>query len=491
MKTLQDILYKCRINRVVGNTATPVSSIVFDSRKAADGSVFVAVKGTQTDGHQYIQQVIEAGAKAVVCDHIPDEINPGVCYVEVPDSSEALGIMSSNFFDNPSGSLTLVGITGTNGKTTTATLLYKLFLGLGYKAGLLSTVRNMVNQTEVPATHTTPDAVELNRLLQAMVDEGCDYCFMEVSSHSIVQNRIAGLTFKGAVFTNLTHDHLDFHKTFDAYLAAKKHLFDTLPTGSFAIANTDDRNGKVMVQNTKATVKTLALKSQADFRCKILENHFEGLLLNINGAEVWSRLVGNFNAYNLLSIYATAVMLGINKEEVLTALSKLEAVDGRFEYFKSSDGIVGIVDYAHTPDALQNVIGTINSIIQGEGKLITVAGAGGDRDRSKRPEMASIAARNSGLTILTSDNPRSENPEDILTEMSAGVPIDRKKFCLVIADRREAIKTACTLAQKGDVVLIAGKGHETYQEIKGIKHHFDDREILKECLSITGSETEK
>jgi UDP-N-acetylmuramoyl-L-alanyl-D-glutamate--2,6-diaminopimelate ligase len=348
-----------------------------------------------------------------------------------------------------------------------------------------------VNLKDIPATHTTPDAVELNRLLQAMVDEGCDYCFMEVSSHSIVQNRIAGLTFKGAVFTNLTHDHLDFHKTFDAYLAAKKRLFDTLPSGSFAIVNTDDRNGKVMVQNSKASVKTVALRSQADFRCKILENHFEGLLLNINGHEVWSRLVGNFNAYNLLSIYATAVMLGINKDEVLTALSKLEAVDGRFEYFKSPGGIVGIVDYAHTPDALQNVIGTINSIRQGEGKLITVAGAGGDRDRTKRPEMASIATRNSGLTILTSDNPRNENPEDILTEMSAGVPIDRKKYCLVIADRKEAIKTACTLAQKGDVVLIAGKGHETYQEIKGIKHHFDDREILKECLSITGSETEK
>lgn len=476
---------------MVGSTATPVGSIVFDSRRATGESVFVAVKGTQTDGHQYIQQVIEAGAKAVVCDHIPYDINPGVCYVEVPDSSEALGIMASNFYDNPSCSLTLIGITGTNGKTTTATLLYRLFLGLGYKAGLLSTVRNMVNLNEIPATHTTPDAVELNRLLQAMVDEGCDYCFMEVSSHSIVQNRIAGLTFKGAVFTNLTHDHLDFHKTFDAYLAAKKRLFDTLPVGSFAIVNTDDRNGKVMVQNSKATVKTVALRSQADFRCKILENHFEGLLLNINGNEVWSRLVGNFNAYNLLSIYATAVMLGINKDEVLTALSKLEAVDGRFEYFKSPGGIVGIVDYAHTPDALLNVIGTINSIRQGEGKLITVAGAGGDRDRTKRPEMASIATENSNLTILTSDNPRSENPEDILAEMSTGVPIDRKKFCLVIADRREAIRTACTLAQKGDVVLIAGKGHETYQEIKGIKHHFDDREILKECLSITGSETGK
>lgn len=476
---------------MVGNTATPVSSVLFDSRRATSESVFIAVRGTQTDGHQYIKQVIEAGAKAVVCEQIPDETNPDVCYVEVPDSSEALGIMASNFYDSPSGSLTLVGITGTNGKTTTATLLYKLFLDLGYKAGLLSTVRNMVNLNEIVATHTTPDAVEINRLLRAMVDEGCDYCFMEVSSHSVVQNRIAGLSFKAAVFTNLTHDHLDFHKTFDAYLAAKKRLFDILPSGSFAIVNIDDRNGKVMVQNTKATVKTIALKSQADFQCKIIENHFEGLLLNINGHEVWCRLVGNFNAYNLLCIYATAILLGINKEEVLTALSRLEAVDGRFEYFISPDGIVGIVDYAHTPDALLNVIGTINSIRQGEGKLITVAGAGGDRDRTKRPEMASIATVNSTLTILTSDNPRNENPDDILNEMTAGVPVDRKKYCLVIANRKEAIKTACTLAQRGDIVLIAGKGHETYQEIRGVKHHFDDREILRECLNIKSPETKK
>lgn len=476
---------------MVGNTATPVSSVVFDSRKITDGSLFIAVKGTLTDGHEYIGQVTHAGAKAVVCDHIPGEIHPGVCYVEVPDSSEALGIIASNFYDNPSGSLTLVGITGTNGKTTIATLLYKLFLKLGYKAGLLSTVRNMVNLQEIPSTHTTPDAVELNRLLSAMVEDGCDYCFMEVSSHSIVQNRIAGLTFKGAVFTNLTHDHLDFHKTFDAYLAAKKRLFDTLPTGAFAIVNTDDRNGKVMVQNSKASIKTLALKSQADFHCRIIENHFEGLLLKINGQEVWCRLVGTFNAYNLLSIYATAIMLGIREEDCLTAMSQLEAVDGRFEYFISPDGIVGIVDYAHTPDALLNVIGTINNIREGQGKLITVAGAGGDRDRSKRPEMASIASENSNLTILTSDNPRSENPEDILKEMSAGVAIDRKKYCLVITDRKEAIRTACTMAQKGDIVLIAGKGHETYQEIKGVKHHFDDREILKECLNIKSSEKGK
>lgn len=474
---------------MIGNTGTRVSSIVFDSRRVEDGSVFVAVKGTQTDGHQYIDHVIKSGAVAIVCEIIPENIQTGVCYIEVPDSSEALGIIASNFYDNPSASLTLIGITGTNGKTTTATLLYKLFQNLGFKTGLLSTVRNMVNQKEVPATHTTPDQVELNRLLRDMADEGCDYCFMEVSSHSVVQNRIAGLTFKGGVFTNLTHDHLDFHKTFDAYLAAKKRFFDTLPSGAFAIVNTDDRNGKVMVQNTKAVIKTLALKNQADFQCKIIENHFDGLLLNINGKEVWCRLVGTFNAYNLLSIYATSVMLGISSEESLTALSKLESVDGRFEYFKSPEGIVGIVDYAHTPDALSNVIGTINSIRQGEGRLITVVGAGGDRDKTKRPLMAAIAAENSSLTILTADNPRSENPEDILNDMRAGVSVDRKKYCLVISDRKEAIKTACTMAQGGDIVLVAGKGHETYQEIKGIKHHFDDREILRECFGIKQSET--
>lgn len=489
MKTLKDILYKCRINRVVGNTDTRVSSIVFDSRKVVTACTFVAVKGTQTDGHQYIDQVINAGAIAIVCEVIPNNILPDVCYVEVPDSSEALGILASNFYENPSDSLTLIGITGTNGKTTTATLLYKLFRNLGFKSGLLSTVRNMVNQREVPATHTTPDQVELNRLLREMVDEGCDYCFMEVSSHSVVQNRIAGLTFKGGVFTNLTHDHLDFHKTFDAYLAAKKRFFDTLPSGAFAIVNTDDRNGNVMVQNSKASIKTLALKNQADFQCKIIENHFDGLLLNINGTEVWCRLVGTFNAYNLLSIYATAVMLGISREESLTALSKLESVDGRFEYFKSPEGIVGIVDYAHTPDALSNVISTINSIRQGEGKLISVVGAGGDRDKTKRPLMAAIAAENSNLTILTADNPRSENPEDILNDMRAGVSIDRKKYCLVISDRKEAIKTACAMAMVGDIILVAGKGHETYQEINGVKHHFDDREILKECFGIEKSET--
>lgn len=491
MKAFKDILYKCRITRVVGDTAMMVSSVVFDSRKADSNCVFVAVKGTLTDGHQYIDQVLKAGVKAIVCDSIPAELAEGVCYVEVPDSSEALGIMASNFYDNPSATISLVGITGTNGKTTIASLLHALFTELGYKTGLLSTVKNLVNQKVIQATHTTPDAVELNRLLREMADAGCDYCFMEVSSHAVVQNRIAGLSFRGGVFTNLTHDHLDFHKTFDAYLAAKKSFFDTLSSGAFALVNIDDRNGKVMVQNSKAKIKTLAIKNQADFQCRIIENHFDGLLLNINGHEVWCRLVGTFNAYNLLSIYATAVMLGIESEECLMALSKMKAVEGRFEYLKSPNGTVGIVDYAHTPDALLNVIETINAIRQGEGKLITVVGAGGDRDKTKRPVMAAIASENSNLCILTSDNPRSENPEDILNEMRKGVPIDRTKFCLVISDRKEAIKTACTMAQTGDIVLIAGKGHETYQEIKGVKHHFDDREELRSCFGIEQSETEK
>jgi len=482
MKTLREIIYKCSITRITGNPDMPVSAIVFDSRKATDKCVFVAVRGTLTDGHSYIQKVIESGAKAIVCESRPDIILPDVCYVEVAESSEALGIMASNFYNNPSQELKLVGITGTNGKTTTATLLYRLFMGLGYKTGLLSTVRNMINQHECAATHTTPDAVELNRLLRNMVDEGCDYCFMEVSSHAVVQNRISGLIFTGGVFTNITHDHLDFHKTFEAYIAAKKRFFDRLPATAFAIVNTDDRNGTVMVQNCKALLKTMAIKRPADFHCRIIENQFEGLHLKLNNQEIWSRLVGMFNAYNLLSIYATSIMLGAGNEESLVLLSNLEAVDGRFEYIKSPDGIAGIVDYAHTPDALSNVISTINTIRQGEGKLITVVGAGGDRDRAKRPVMAAIATQNSDITILTSDNPRSEDPLEILKEMQAGVTADRKRKYLVIADRKEAIKTACTLAAPGDIILVAGKGHETYQEINGVKHHFDDREVLRECM---------
>lgn len=480
MRPLKDILYKCPIIRFIGNNDIPIEGITFDSRNTTKKSVFVAIKGTVTDGHKYIEQVIEKGIAAIVCEELPEKLNSEVCYVQVKNTSETLGIMACNFYDNPSGKLKLVGITGTNGKTTTATLLYNIFRLLGYKAGLISTVRNCVNEHIFPSTHTTPDPIEINTLLSEMCDEGCEYCFMEVSSHAIVQDRIAGLQFTGGIFSNITHDHLDFHKTFDAYIEAKKMFFDSLPNDAFALVNIDDKNGRVMVQNTKATIKTMAIKKEADFNCKILENQFDGLLLNINGKEVWSHLVGTFNAYNLLAIFGTTILLGVAEDEALIALSKLVAVDGRFEYFKSPEGAIGIVDYAHTPDALKNVIDTINAIRVSTGKLITVVGAGGDRDKTKRPVMAKIASTGSEMLILTSDNPRSEDPEEILNQMYEGIPIERKKKCLIITDRRQAIKTACSLAVKDDVILIAGKGHETYQEIKGVKHHFDDREILQE-----------
>lgn len=488
MNTLKDILYRCSIKRVSGNTGMPISGIIFDSRKAASGIVFVAVRGTQADGHDFIPEVASKGVAAIVCEKLPDALHEEVTYVEVSDSAEALAIMAGNFYGNPSSKLNLVGITGTNGKTTTATLLYKLFLEAGYKTGLISTVRNMVYLSPVPSTHTTPDPVSLNALLDQMVQEGCEFCFMEVSSHAVVQQRVAGLVFKGGVFTNLTHDHLDYHKTFDAYLKAKKTFFDGLPASAFAITNIDDRNGSVMVQNTRAVIKTLAVKKQADFHCRIIENHFDGLQLNINGRDVWCRLVGSFNAYNLLSIYATAVMLGLPQEEALTGLSKLTAVDGRFEYMKSPSGITAIVDYAHTPDALLNVISTINDIRAGSGRLITVVGAGGNRDKTKRPVMAKIAAENSNVTILTSDNPRFENPDDILMDMEAGVSADRRKHVLTISDRKQAIRTAATLAGNGDIILVAGKGHENYQEIAGVKHHFDDREEVAMALEINWGE---
>lgn len=481
--TLKDILYKCAIQRFVGNNDIAIDKITFDSRDITKDSVFVAIRGTVTDGHKYIDQVVEKGIAAVVCENLPQELNAEVCYVVVKDSSETLGLMAANFYDNPSEKLNLIGITGTNGKTTTVTLLYDLFKSLGYKTGLISTVRNRVNDKTYASTHTTPDPLHLNSLLAEMAEDGCEYCFMEVSSHAVVQNRITGLTFKGGIFSNLTHDHLDFHKTFDAYLEAKKTFFDRLPQNAFALVNIDDRNGKVMVQNTRAKVYTMAVKKNADYHCRILENQFDGLLLNINGKEIWCHLVGNFNAYNLLAIYATTRLLGIEEQEALVALSKLRPVDGRFEYFKSPNGITGIVDYAHTPDALRNVIETINDIRGGLGKLITVVGAGGDRDRSKRPVMAKIASEGSDMVILTSDNPRSEDPEAILAEMNEGVGIDKRRKCMTITDRKQAIKTAYNLAVDGDVILIAGKGHETYQEIKGVRHHFDDREVLREIFN--------
>lgn len=482
MKALNDLLYKCRILRFAGNNDIPIGRISFDSREVGSDTVFVAIKGTLTDGHNYIDQVVAKGVAAVVCESIPENIDDSVCYIMVADSSETLGIMACNFYNNPSQKLLLTGITGTNGKTTTATLLHTLFMSLGFKTGLISTIENKINDQSFPSTHTTPDPLKLNELLNNMVLQGCQYCFMEVSSHAVAQNRIAGLQFSGAVFSNLTHDHLDFHKTFIAYLEAKKRFFDSLPSAAFALINIDDKNGRVMVQNTKAKVATMAVKKTADFHCKILENQFDGLLLNINGHEVWSHLVGNFNAYNLLAIYSTAILLGVESEEVLVALSKLKPVDGRFEYFKSPDGIIGIVDYAHTPDALKNVIDTIEAIRPASGKFITVVGAGGDRDTTKRPIMAKIASQSSDLVILTSDNPRTEDPEEILRQMSEGISIEKAKKCLVIVDRRQAIKTAYTMAAKDDVILVAGKGHETYQEISGVRHHFDDREILLELF---------
>jgi UDP-N-acetylmuramoyl-L-alanyl-D-glutamate--2,6-diaminopimelate ligase len=487
MKVLKDILYKVALTQVVGSTDVSVSDIQFDSRKVTRGCLFVAVKGTQTDGHQYIDQCIDNGATAIICEVVPEKHRKGVTYLGVKDSAEALGTVASNYYDQPSTHLKLVGITGTNGKTTTATLLFKMFRELGYKVGLISTVQNQINEQVIPASHTTPDAIALNKLLADMVAKGCSHCFTEVSSHSVVQRRIAGISFTGAVFTNITHDHLDFHKTFAEYIKAKKRFFDDLPASAFALVNKDDVNGMVMLQNTKAKKKTFALKNAADYKCKIMENTLAGLVLSIDGRETWTRLIGDFNAYNLLGIYAAAVLLGEDKENVLKVLSSLEAVEGRFQYTKAPNGTIGIVDYAHTPDALENVLNTINEVRTPRERVITVVGCGGDRDKTKRPVMASIACEKSDKVILTSDNPRSEDPAEIIHEMEKGVNPVHKKKTLSIVDRREAIKTACHMAEKGDIILLAGKGHEKYQEIKGIKHPFDDMQILMENLKTLQS----
>ncbi len=484
MKLLKDILYKAGLVEVLGSTEISIASICFDSRKAEKGSLFIAVKGTQSDGHKFIDQVEEAGAAAIVCEELPKQKNKNVTYVKVKDTEVALGIIASNFYDNPSEKLKLVGITGTNGKTTTASLLYDLFLSLGYNAGLISTVVYKIGREEFPATHTTPDAIRLSKLMKQMVDAGCKYCFMEVSSHAVVQKRIAGLKFSGAVFTNITHDHLDYHKTFEEYIKAKKKFFDELDADAFALANKDDQNGMVMIQSTVANKKTYALKSSADFKCKILESQFAGLLLNMDGTEMWSKLIGPFNAYNMLAVYATAILLGQEKLKILTALSTLSSVDGRFQQVKTQSGIVGIVDYAHTPDALLNVLKTIREIRTPDEKIVTVIGCGGDRDALKRPVMAQIACEESDKVILTSDNPRSEDPEQIIREMQKGIERQHQKKVLSITDRREAIKTACSLASSGDIILVAGKGHEKYQEIKGVKHPFDDVKILTENLEM-------
>lgn len=480
---LAGILHHVDCISLTGNTETEIAALHFDSRRVEPGSLFFALRGTQSDGHEYIGKAIARGAVAIVCERIPEHLVSDITYILVKDSNFSLGRMSSNFFGNPSGRLKLIGVTGTNGKTTTVTLLHQLFRELGFGAGLLSTIQNKINETIFPSTHTTPDPVQINALLKQMADEGCAYCFMEVSSHAIDQHRIAGLTFAGGIFTNITHDHLDYHKTFGAYLKVKKGFFDALPPTAFALFNKDDKNGSTMVQNSAAMKYSYSLRAMADFRCRIMENQFHGLQLNIDGQEVWFRLIGHFNAYNLLVVYATALLLGQDKTDILTILSRIEPVNGRFNQLRSKDGITAIVDYAHTPDALQNVLETINAIRDHHEQLITVVGAGGNRDVGKRPVMARIACELSDKVILTSDNPRFEEPESILGDMEKGVELQQVKKVLIIENRLEAIKTACALAQGGDIILVAGKGHETYQEIKGVKHHFDDKEVLNQILS--------
>lgn len=479
---LEKILKGIKVVSLTGNDRTGIDDITFDSRNVTKGSLFIAVKGSKNDGHGFIDGAVKSGVSAIICETLPAAPDKKVTWVKTTDSAKALGQAASNFFGNPSSSLKLLGVTGTNGKTTIATLLYKMFTSLGHRCGLFSTVCNYVVSKELPATHTTPDPVQLNSVMAEMVEAGCDYAFMEVSSHSADQRRISGLKFAGGIFTNLTHDHLDYHKTFDNYLAAKKKFFDSLPANAFALVNADDKNGKVMLQNCKASHYTFSVKGAADFRCTLIEQSFEGMLLKIMGEEVWTRFVGDFNASNLLAVFAASELLGADRKNILTILSNLTPVAGRLEVIRSQGGITGIVDYAHTPDALLNVIGTLNKIREKNIQLITVVGAGGDRDKTKRPEMAAISAEGSTKVILTSDNPRTEDPDMILNDMEAGIIPGLKGKTLRICDRREAIKTAVMLANKGDVILVAGKGHETYQDIKGVKHHFDDREELKKAL---------
>lgn len=484
MANLKDILYKVSLKSVYGSTETEVNNICFDSRIAAKGDVFVAVTGTHVDGHQFIDDVVAKGAAAVIVEMLPEKLKEDVVYVQVENTAKALGIMACNYYGNPSSKLSLVAVTGTNGKTTIATVLHQLFLNMGYNAGLLSTIANKINNNSLPATHTTGDALQINRLLKAMADEGCTHCFMEASSHAIHQERIAGLHFAGAIFTNITRDHLDYHKTFSDYIEAKKKLFDNLPPSAFALANVDDKNGTVILQNTRAKKMTYGLKTMADFKGKIIGNTLQGLEMEIDGRNSWFKLIGDFNAYNLLAVYGTACLLGENAEEILLQMSALGGAAGRFEQISNPYGIIAIVDYAHTPDALENVLATIRKIRTGNEKLLTVVGCGGDRDKGKRPLMASVAAKFSDKVILTADNPRSEDPKAIIDEMWQGIPASARKKTLEIIDRKEAIKTACTLAEKGDIILVAGKGHENYQEIKGVKNPFDDREIIREMIDL-------
>jgi UDP-N-acetylmuramoyl-L-alanyl-D-glutamate--2,6-diaminopimelate ligase len=479
---LRDILYKTSIQSVKGPTDIGVNKIEFDSRNITAGDVFVAIRGTQVDGHNFIEMVISLGAVAIVCETLPEEMEDGVTYVEVKNTSAALAYMAANFYGNPSANIKLVGVTGTNGKTTIASLLYQLFMNAGYKTGLLSTVKVMVDKAEYKATHTTPDSLTINRYLKQMEEEGVAYCFMEVSSHGIHQNRTEGLVFAGGIFTNLSHDHLDYHATFAEYRDVKKRFFDQLPKTAFALTNIDDKNGIVMLQNTVAKKLTYALKTYADYKAQILENQLSGLLLKVNGHELWVRLIGTFNAYNLLAIYAAAVNLGLEENEVLRLMSTLESVSGRFQFIVSDTKITAIVDYAHTPDALENVLKTIEGIRTRNEQVITVVGCGGDRDKAKRPVMAHIASSMSDKAIFTSDNPRTEVPEDIIEDMEKGVEPQNYKRTLSVVDRKQAIKIACQLARPNDIILIAGKGHETYQEINGVRHDFDDMAIVKELL---------
>ncbi|QCR22907.1 UDP-N-acetylmuramoyl-L-alanyl-D-glutamate--2,6-diaminopimelate ligase [Pontibacter sp. SGAir0037] len=486
MQVLQNILKEVKVLEHHGSLEVALEALTFDSRQVRERVAFVAVRGVQADGHAFIQQAVEAKAAVIVCEALPEERSPSVTYVVVKDSAEALGLMASAFYGHPSRKLKLVGVTGTNGKTTSVTLLHKLFRELGYHVGLLSTVQNQIDEDVIPATHTTPDAVALNALLDSMVKAGCAYCFMEVSSHAMVQKRVAGLQFAGGIFTNITHDHLDYHKTFDEYIRAKKLFFDGLPKGAFALVNADDKRGAVMVQNTRAAIHEFSLRKATEFKARILDNTIEGLHLEVDGQEIWCKLIGTFNAYNLLGVYAAGVLLGEDPVETLTVLSSLNTAAGRFDYLVSASKITGIVDYAHTPDALENVLNTIQQIRTPLQKVITLVGCGGNRDAAKRPVMADLACRLSDKVILTSDNPRFEEPQAILEEMQKGVkPLDYKKT-LAVLDRKEAIKTACMLAEPNDIILVAGKGHETYQEIKGVKYPFDDKQVLFETFQQLG-----
>ena len=479
---LNELLKAIQPTQVIGNQEVEIKEVNIDSRQVREGDLFMAMRGTQTDGHAYIASAIEKGAVAVLCEDLPEQLNDGVTYIQVKESEDAVGKLATTFYGDPTSKLKLVGVTGTNGKTTIATLLYNTFRYFGYKVGLVSTVCNYIDDEAVPTEHTTPDPITLNRLLGKMADCGCKYAFMEVSSHSIDQKRISGLKFAGGIFTNLTRDHLDYHKSVDNYLRAKKKFFDDMPKDAFCLTNLDDKNGMVMTQNTRAKVYTYSLRSLSDFKGKLLESHFEGMILDFNNRELSVQFIGKFNASNLLAVFGAAALLGKKEEEILVALSTLKPVSGRFETVRSPEGYTAIVDYAHTPDALVNVLNAIHGVVEGKGQIITVCGAGGNRDKGKRPLMAKEAAKLSDRVIITSDNPRFEEPQDIINDMLAGLDKDDMRKTISIVDRREAIKTACMLAQPGDVILVAGKGHENYQDVKGVKHHFDDKEILSEIM---------